>query len=337
MNFSRLLLVVVLFSFFACKNSPDDSGTKTSAGFPEIERLSQEIAQNPNNPELYLQRARFFYEKESYNQAITDIQKAITLDSINPVFYHFLADCYLDSGNGQSALNTMFSVLSMYPERIPSLLKTAEVQYILEKYDESILTINQALKTDPHNAECFFMLGVNFRALQDIPRAVNSFQTAVEMDSKLTDAWLMLGELMENKNDPKAKKYYESAVLSDPDAPQPKHALAFYLQNHNDIPEALQLYRQIIIDHKDYTDAYLNSGILYMELDSLDSAYEQFNILTGIDPQNALGFYYRGKVQSLRGNIKSAFQDMQTALNLDSSNPKILRDFEEIKKKIPSN
>lgn len=337
MNTFRLSIFVILLNFLACKNSPDDAGTKSSPGFPEIEKLSQEIAQNPNNPQLYMQRARFFYEKESFNQAITDMQKAISLDSLNPALYHFLADCYLDSGNGQSALNTMFSVLSMYPERVPSLLKTAEVQYILEKYDESILTINQALKTDPHNAECFFMLGVNFRALQDIPRAVNSFQTAVEMDSKLTDAWLMLGELMENNDDIKAKKYYESAVLSDPDAPQPKHALAYYLQNHNNITEALQLYRQIIIKHKDYTDAYLNSGILYMELDSLNKAYEQFNILTGIAPQNSLGFYYRGKVQSLRGNIKAAFQDLQTAYNLDSSNPMIVKDFEEVKKKIPSN
>ena len=63
-------------------------------------------------------------------------------------------------------------VLTLYPERIQSLLKTAEIHYILEDYDSSILAINEAVKVDPQNAECYFMLGVNFRALKDIPRCV---------------------------------------------------------------------------------------------------------------------------------------------------------------------
>jgi len=304
--------------------------------FTVIEHLSSELAFHPYNILLYLQRARFLYEKSSYVNAVTDMKKAISLDSVNPVLYHFLTDCYLDSGKGQEAINTMFRVLSIYPERVPSLLKTAEVQYILEKYDESILTINEAIKVDPHNAECFFMLGVNFRALKDIPRAVNSFQTAVEMDSKLTDAWLMLGEIMESKKDPKALQYFESAVLSDPSSPHAKHALAFYLQNNKNIPRALELYRSIIVEHKDYIDAYLNSGILYMEMDSLDRAYEQFNLITGVSPQNAQGYFFRGKVQKERGNAKAALADFQTANNLDSSNPIIKRELEALQSELNS-
>lgn len=329
MRHFTFLIGFILLIFAGCKNTTDNPADKPE--FSEIEQLSKEIADSPNNPQLYMQRARFFYEKSSYDNAITDMKKAISLDSLNPALYHFLTDCYLDSGNGQEAVNTMFKVLAMYPERVPSLLKTAEVQYILEKYDESILTINQAVKVDPHNAECFFMLGVNFRALQDIPRAINSFQTAVEMDSKLTDAWLMLGELMEAKKDPKALQYFESAVLSDPTSPHAKHALAYYLQNHKNIPRALELYRNIIVEHKDYIDAYLNSGILYMEMDSLDRAYEQFNLITGVSPQNAQGYFFRGKVEKERGNLKAALADLQTANNLDSSNPIISRELEAIK------
>lgn len=327
--FSIVLSVFIIFS--GCKENtlPANDG---SAGFPEIETLSKEIVKDPSNPDLYLQRAKFFYEKNAYDNAVRDMEKAISLDSLNPVYYHFLADCYLDGGDGQKALKTMFNVLKIHPERVATLLKTAEIQYILEQYDESILTINEAVRVDPQNAECYFMLGVNFRALQDIPRAINSFQTAVEMDSKLTDGWLMLGDILEKQNDKKAKKYYESAVLSDPDSPQAKHALAFYLQNHNEISGALDLYRQIILTHKDYMDAYLNSGILYMEIDSLDKAYEQFNLMTGLAPQNAKGFYFRGLVQQKKGNVKEALQDVQTAANLDSNDPEIKKALEELQK-----
>lgn len=328
--FSILLTVFIILS--GCKEQTP-TANDGSAGFPEIETLSKEIVKDPSNPELYLQRAKFFYEKNSYENAVRDMERAISLDSLNPVYHHFLADCYLDGGDGQKALKTMFNVLKIHPERVPTLLKTAEIQYILEQYEESILTINEAIRVDPQNAECYFMLGVNFRALQDIPRAINSFQTAVEMDSKLTDGWLMLGDILEKQNDKKAKKYYESAVLSDPDSPEAKHALAFYLQNHGDIKGAQDLYRQIIIQHKDYTDAYLNSGILYMETDSLDRAYEQFNLMTGLSPQNAQGFYFRGLVQQKKGKWKEALQDMQTASNLDSNDPNIKKALEALKNK----
>jgi tetratricopeptide (TPR) repeat protein len=327
--FYFLFLMSSLFA--GCKEAGPAPDTG-SQGFKEIENLSKEIANNPDNPELYLQRARFFYSKNVFDSAIRDMEKAISIDSLNPVYYHFLSDCFLDKGDGQKALKTMFRVLNLYPERVPSLLKTAEIQYILEKYDESILTINEAVKVDPQNAECYFMLGVNFRELNDLPRAINSFQTAVEMDSKLTDAWLMLGEIMENKKDKKALKYYESAVLSNPEMPEAKHALAYYLQNHDNIPKALELYREIIITHKDYVDAYVNSGVLYQELDSLDRAYEQFNIVTGIAPQNARGFYLRGLVQKKRGKKQEALKDLQTAANLDSNDPNIQKALQSLQK-----
>ncbi|MBK7523147.1 MAG: tetratricopeptide repeat protein [Saprospiraceae bacterium] len=327
------VLLTFLFCILGGCKETKSPAPENNSGFPEIESLSKEIAENPKNPDLYMQRAKFFYEKKVYNNAAADVEKALALDSLNPIYYHFLADCYLDGGDGQKSLKTMYKVLTLYPERIQSLLKTAEIHYILEDYDSSILAINEAVKVDPQNAECYFMLGVNFRALKDIPRAINSFQTAVEMDSKLTDAWIILGELLEKNKDPKALKYYESGVLSNPTSAEAKHALAYYLQNHKNIPKALDLYKEIILNQKDYIDAYLNSGILYLEMDSLNKAYEHFNIMTGIQPQNAKGYYFRGLVQKKKGKIKEALLDFQTAGNLDSDNPEIQKALEELKQK----
>jgi tetratricopeptide (TPR) repeat protein len=241
-----------------------------------------------------------------------------------------LADCYLDYYNGKEAIKTMYRVLDLYPERIPSLLKLSELHYIMEDYDSSILAVNEAFKVDPQNAECFFMLGVNFRALNDIERAINSFQSAVELDSGLTDAWIMLGELYENKKDPKALKYYENAVLSAPNSIEAKHAKAFYLQNNGNIPLALDLYNEIILQDKYYENAYQNSGILYVELDSFDRAYDQFNIMTGINPQNHMGFYLRGTVLKIKGDLSAAKLDFESALNLKAEDPIIIEALKEV-------
>ncbi|MGB4959217.1 MAG: tetratricopeptide repeat protein [Saprospiraceae bacterium] len=304
-----------------CKS--DVTTSVTATGDPEIDKINTEISQDPDNPNLYFKRAQSYYEKESYDLTILDIQKAMTIDSLNPDFYHLLTDAYLDYYNSSAALNTMRKVLTLYPERIPSLLKMAELKYILQDYDGSILTVNEVVRLKPQNAEAYYMLGLNFRSLNDPQRAINAFQTAVEMDSKLTDAWISLGELYEEKKDKTSLKYYENAIISDPTSMQALHAKAFYLQNHGSIAEAQDIYKNIIIQDRTYSDAYLNSGLLYLSTDSIDRAYEQFDLLTSIAPTNDMGFYLRGVVNEKKGNLTAAKNDYQSAYNLNKNDPKV--------------
>ena len=322
-----LLIWVIIFA--SCKT--DTKISEAASGDPAVDQLTAQIADNQQDASLYFQRANLYYEKGKYDYAIADLKFAIKIDSLNPEYRHLISDAYLNYGHAQEAESALNDVLRLFPERIPTLLKLAELKYILEEYDGSILTVNEIVRIDPQNAEAYFMLGMDFLALKDQARAINSFQTAVELDSKLTDAWIYLGELYEERKDPKALQYYESAILSNPESMQARHAKAYYLQNHNDIPGAIELYRAIIIEDKSYTDAYLNSGILYLELDSLDKAYEQFNLLVGINPTNHYGFYYRGVVNEKQGKKEAALKDYSSAHNLNNQDKKVKEALESLK------
>lgn len=317
----HFFIILIYIFVLSCKS---DSPTSTdSSGDLEIDMISSEIEKNPSDAKLYYARGQKYYDKASYENAIIDIKKALSIDSLNPDYYHLLSDSYLDYYNSKEAVNTMMQVLAIYPERVPSLLKLAELKFILEDYDSSILTINEVVRIDPQNAEGYFMLGMNFRALGEKERAINSFQTSVEMDSGLTDAWMILGEMHEEKKDPKAIKFYESAVLSNPKSMQALHAKAFYLQNNGDVSQAQEIYRNIIVSDKTYAEAYLNSGLLYMDSDSINRAYEQFNLLTSVAPTNYLGFYYRAIVNEKRGNKDAALKDYESAYNLNKEDKRV--------------
>ncbi|HLO55951.1 MAG TPA: tetratricopeptide repeat protein [Saprospiraceae bacterium] len=317
----HFFIILIYIFVIGCKS--DKTTTSVSSGDPEIDQITAAIEKNPSDAKLYFTRGQKYYDKASYENAIIDIKKALTIDSLNPDYYHLLADSYLDYYNSKEAVNTMNQVLTIYPERVPSLLKLAELKFILEDYDSSILTINEVVRIDPQNAEGYFMLGMNFRAIGEKERAVNSFQTAVEMDSGLTDAWMILGEMHEEKKDPKALKYYESAILSNPKSMQALHAKAFYLQNHGDVHQAQEIYRNIIVTDKTYAEAYLNSGLLYMDEDSISRAYEQFDLLTSVAPTNYLGFYYRGIVNEKKGNKDAAKKDYESAYNLNKEDKRV--------------
>ena len=55
-----------------------------------------------------------------------------------------------------------------------------------------------------------------------------------------------------------------------------------------------------------------------MDQDSLDLAFEQMNILAGVQPQNPLAYYYRGLIHNAYGNFEAAIIDLQNSLNISS-------------------
>lgn len=310
------MVLVIGMVFFSCKEDKPVAKVEVDKSSAS-DLISQEIANDPQNAELYYKRAITLYESGKYAQASQDLKAAISLDGSKYQYYHLLADSYLDGLQSKDALDIMKNVVEIFPENIPSLLKYSEYQLILKQNENSVLTLNEVLRMDPESAEAYFMLGLNFMEMEDMRRAISSLQTAVEMDPELLDAWLALAQIHEDTDADKAITYYDNAIMVSPDTPRPYHAKAFYLQNIDRIDEALELYRKINIGNPNYVPSYLNSGILFMELDSIDRAYESFNIMTGIEPQNPMGYYYKAQVELLRGDQEAALRELTTSLNLD--------------------
>lgn len=311
------IILIWAVSLVSCGSGEKENGEATGKIEDQaLTELNELIRKDPKNPELLFQRAELYYKHSAYDEALDDLGAAQKIDSLKPEYYHLLADVYMDYYKSHFALKTMEKVVSLHPKRIPSLLKLAEFQYILKKYENSIYTCNEVLAVDRTEPEAFFMLGMNFRAMGDSERAKNSFQTAVEFDPQLIDAWLLLGTIYESEKNPKALTYYESAVLMAPESVEALHAKAFYLQNHGNIPEAITIYRKINELDPQYTDAYLNTGLLFMEMDSVKQAREYFNLYVKKDLTNPLGYFYRGVSNEALGNVKNARVDYEQALRL---------------------
>ena len=310
--FSGVLILLAII--LGCKSESGSGTTKKDTALSEINKL---ILIDTTDHQLLFQRAQYNYDLENYDAVIADLKKAIELDKNIAPYYHLLSDCYMDYYKSKEALQVMETAANLFPERIVTQLKLSETQHILRQYESSLLTIAKVLTLDEQNAEAYFMMGLNFRAMNEIPRAKNAFQTATEMNPELLDAWMLLGKLYENENDPLALQYYDAAININPELPSTWHAKAFYLQNNDRIPEAIDIYKQINLIDKYYLDAYLNTGILYMEMDSFKLAYDQFDIMAQLKSQNFIAYYYRALASEALGNTELAKADAQSCLNLN--------------------
>lgn len=327
------LITLILFSLFltACQTSSNENQTANlpTTGNPAIDGLSIAIAQTPNDPTLYAKRANMFYQNEGYDEAIADLQKALKMDSTNVDYLHLLADVYLDYYKSYEAMSTMLQAATLYPKRIPTLLKLSEFQLILRQYDKSINTINEILKLAPLNPEAYFMLGMNFKDQGNNEKAIGAFQTAVENNPDLVDGWINLGQLHAEKKSNLAKYYFENAVKVAPDNIVALHAQAEFLHFSNERTKAIETYKKINSINPDYSESLFNTGIIYLEMDSLAKAKTHFNRAVETSPTYIIAYYYRGLIEEMQGNMEAAKKDYQNALNF---NPEFVRAQEALER-----
>lgn len=319
-NLSFFLFFGYLMWIFACSGNEATPDTPPVApgvvANPALAKAGKMIKENPADPNGYAQRAVLYYEAEAFDEAIADLNEALRLDSTNVDYIHLLADVFLDYRKSYQALRTMERAATMHPKRIPTLLKLSEFQLILKQYAQGVSTVRKILEMDPLNSEGHFMAGRLFEENGDTSRALNSYQTAIENDPDLIDAWIKLGYLFASRDNPLAEQYFDSAVRVDSTNLLALFAKAQYYHNQGRLSEAIALYQKIIGKDIQYVDAYYNMGLAHLERDSIDQAFRQFDLAIKMDPTYVMAYYYRGFSHEITGDNEAAKRDYEQAILL---------------------
>jgi tetratricopeptide (TPR) repeat protein len=324
--FSSLLVATLLTASLGCRGdqSQESQAPAGAEGTPPantaIADLSRQIEQGEGNKSgLYAARGYLWYENENFDEAIADVEKAIELDSSKVEYYHALADIYLDYYKSRKALYTMEKAASLFPNRIPTLLKLAEFQLILKQHQPALLTLERIRALEPLNPEMFFMFGNVFFDMGRKDEAMAAYQSAVEQDPDLIDAWIKLGTLLADKGSAQSEKYFDNALRVDSNSIDALHAKAYFLSNKkDDLNGAIRLYRKINVINPQYVDGYYNMGLIFLDMDSAQQAYQSFDLAIKFDPALAGAYYHRGLAAEKMGNKEQARSDYKNTLNIDS-------------------
>jgi len=315
---SRLVLfTLLLFTLCSCNGDAPPAATETvttSSRDPGIARLTEAIMAEPENADLYAQRASMEYDKRNYDAAIADMTRALSIDSTNIGYHYNLADVYLDYYRSRLALRTLERASRLEPDNVETLLRLAETELTLKQYDDALVTLSETSKIDPRNPDLYYLLGQAFLETGDTARAINSIQEATEIDPDFTDAFIKMGQLLFAKQLPRASQYFDAAVAIDPEDVVALHAKADYLRDNDQLNEAIATYRQASLADRQYVAGHYNAGLLYLELDSLQPALTEFNLVIKNDPVHIRGFFFRGYTKEQLGDPTAACADYDVAL-----------------------
>lgn len=320
------LTFFVLLSFSSCKNNSaetSDSNLKADSlsiklNSPELKAVNAELLADPNNAALYNKRAKVYQGLREFPEAVNDSKRAIKLDSTNASFYLTLADTYFSQNNTRLSKELLEITAKKFPDNIETLLKLAELYYLVQRYQEGIDYVNKALKLNENLAKAYFIKGSIYRESGDTSRAISSLETAVEQDNRYVEAFYDLGVMYAARRNPIAIDYYNNVLNIQPDNRDAAYAKAKLLQDLGKTNEAISMYQSIIKADKSCANCYYNLGAIYLEITKEPKkALEQFTKAIETDPAYLAAYFARGYTYSLLKDKESAKADYNMCLELE--------------------
>lgn len=319
------LFISSLFFLFACGNAvktkEDGKDDAFVAGTPDaLKELNEKIAQNPDNPLLYNQRAQYYLHKENIDSAFRDINQALLLDSLNANFYVTLSDIYMAGGMVTNTLAALEKAMQIDPENIEAILKRAELHLFFEQYKEVMELTSKALDIDKVNPQAYFIRGMTYKFKGDTANAIRSIQMCVDQDQDNYHAYIQLGILYAAQNNPLAIEYYNNAINLRPRSIEALYNLGIFYQDNDMLNEALRTYTNLLQIDSTYTHAHYNIGYIHMVyLEMYREAIKHFGKAIMYNPNYIEAYYNRGYCYELLGDVHNARADYYRALDISTN------------------
>jgi tetratricopeptide (TPR) repeat protein len=315
-----LLLFAALWSCQDAPTPPPGSATTD----PELYRLEKLLEKDPNNDSLIYLHGRQLWELEAYDEAMTDALRAIELDSFRPAYYRLLSDVLFDYGrpnDSKRAIDVLDLAIRKFPDDLHNYLKISEMYLIVKQHGNALKSLDKVLQRDAQNADAYFMSGRVALDMGDTTRAIKSLEKSVSIDADNRDAWVFLGRIFSNRGLPTAMQFFDNALRLDSTDVEIMEYKAAHLKRTGQFEQAFGMYRDIIRRHPDYSNAYFDMGLIYLELDSLQKAEDHFDLAIRTDQLFVIAYYYRGYAREVKGNLKGAIEDYQQANRMSPSLP----------------
>ncbi|MBL7936666.1 MAG: tetratricopeptide repeat protein [Bacteroidia bacterium] len=318
-------LIIISISFFSCKegdetiveNSKHADSLLKIINSPELAALNKKILDNPDDANLYNERARIYMQFKQFDDAINDSKRSLRMDTTNAAFYLTEADIFFASNETRNAKDVLESVVKKFPENTDGLLKLGELYYLVKQYENAFAKINQALKINENLAKAYYLKGSIYKEIGDTVKAISSLETAIEQDNKNYGAFLDLGLIYASRKNPLAFEYYDNAINLSSSNTDALYAKAKLFQDLNQIKDAVTLYNQILKQDASHVFSLYNLGAIEYGINkNPKKAIEYFTNAISVNPKYAEAYFARGACYQEINDNGNASADYNMCLQL---------------------
>jgi len=315
MRILNILFVSLLLMVVSCQNN-ETNRSRNKIEDP-LEFLNAEIEQQPENYQLYAQRASLFLEQGKLDPAFRDLNRALEIEPEDAGLYVILADIYFVMGNKENSISALKKAIKLNPKSEIPFSKLSELYLLTGEYDKSIFFADRSLLVDVNNAEPYYYKGMALLETFDTANAILNLKIASNLDTSNYSANMQLGSLYYHVNDSIAEIYLKFAIRNQPGDASAHYYLGMLYQENGEFEKALDTYSQLFNNKKGSKRAYYNSGYIYLvELKQFPKAVEMFTEAVALDPAFVEAVYNLGRSYEALGDFDSARTQYQNAIEI---------------------
>ncbi|XP_019179993.1 PREDICTED: probable UDP-N-acetylglucosamine--peptide N-acetylglucosaminyltransferase SEC [Ipomoea nil] len=257
------------------------------------------------------------------------------------------------AGNYNQALENCKAVYEKNPRRTDNLLLFGAIYYQLHDFDMCIAKNEEAIRVNPHFAECYGNMANAWKEKGNIDVAIRYYLVAIEFRPNFADVWSNLasaymrkgrlteaaqccrqalalnpslvdahsnlGNLMKTQGlVQEAYTCYVEALRIQPTFAIAWSNLAGLFMEAGDLNRAVQYYKEAVKLKPNFPDAYLNLGNVYKALAMPQEAIMCYQRALQVRPDYAMAFGNLASLYYEQGNLDMAILNYRRAISCDA-------------------
>ena len=172
----------------------------------------------PENEEIYIQRASISSKQNEHNKAIDLLKFALNFSHEPADIHSLLGMEYLFIDDFENAKKHFTECLFLDPDDYSSLYNTINCFNFLEQTEEAIEFLSKYLDVNPYCEIAWHQLGKQYKSQKELKKALAAFDFAIISDDRFVGAYIEKGKILERlqRYEDAIENYIITLGLEDP-------------------------------------------------------------------------------------------------------------------------
>jgi tetratricopeptide (TPR) repeat protein len=299
------------------KKASYDAMDSTVENNPLYKSLNDSIRQFPKDPLLYLRRAIRLSQENAHEMAYTDFSDAWKIQRRLEVALPFAANLEI-LGKHRERLKLLDTLHQDFPDNTQVGRLLAEAYSGSGNPGQALILYNNMLVKDSADPETFYEKALLLEQLKDTAAAITALQKAYRLQGVNTYG-LELAHLFAEQKNPRALEICDFILRQDSLRLliDPFFIKGIYFANVKQFPKAIVQFDSCIARDWKTTDAYLEKGRAYFQMQNIQAAMQTFNMAITVTNTDADAYYWLGRCFEVQHRKMDAISSYRKAISLD--------------------
>jgi tetratricopeptide (TPR) repeat protein len=295
----------------------------TATGDPASaqKQLEAALATSPEDPALNDALGTVLAQREQYEPAVVQFQRAISLDSALASAHYHLGSVFLNQGDPAAAVAELTKANELAKDNLDYTLQFGRALRANHQDESALATLRHALTLGPASVDAKYELALTLQATDNAHDALPFFRQVVAARPQDFAALTNLGLALVQTGDAKgAIPFYLRALALNQQSATLREDLGVAYLQQADLNHAIEQFRAGLTVERDNPQLHYDLGLALKLKDDLGAAVPEFQQAEKLDPQLPDPPYTLGVLYMQLGRFAEARAELEKATALRPNN-----------------